>query len=510
MTPAPSPSLARPVHRRLVPPSSAHPGLNPRAPEPYFATPIAGTQAERRILLLSYHFPPSSAAGSLRWQKFAGLFAEQGWGLDVVALDPAQLKGPEPERYRDLPPGLRAYGVPQHKILIERAVERTWDRIRALRPRRAPAPSVPAGRPAAAPSIAEPPALLREDLAWRLLHRDGWRRAYYAWVRFAHDRAWGRRVTSLALQLVEPGVHRFVISCGPPQLVHEAGRAVAESTGLPFVVDMRDPWSLQRRLQEHVASPLYFTLATRAERRIVESASLVVMNTPSAADGMASAYPGKRVLSVLNGYDDEPLPPEPVRTRFIIAFAGSIYLDRDPRLVFRAAGRVVRDLQLTPAEFGFEFIGSAGRYAGRTLEEIAQEEGIAGFVRTGPARPRAEAMAFLAEGSVLLSLPQDSGLAIPSKIYEYMRFPAWMLALTEAGSATDRILAGTGVDVVRPDDVEGLAAVLRGRYQEFVGGVRPAPIARDPRLSRRHQAGLLLDALAEIMANREPVRGGRD
>ena len=188
----------------------------------------------------------------------------------------------------------------------------------------------------------------------------------------------------------------------------------------------------------------------------------------------------------------------------MIAYAGSIYLDRDPRLVFRAAADVVRELGLTPEQFGFEFIGSTGSYRGTTLEDIAAQEGLSGYVRTGPQRRRAKAMAFMAQASMLLSLPQDSYMAIPSKIYEYMRFPAWMLVLTEADSATDRILAGTGADVLRPEDVGGMTAVLRRRYQAFAAGERPVPVARDARLSRRHQSQVLLEALAEVTEAQAP------
>jgi hypothetical protein len=182
----------------------------------------------------------------------------------------------------------------------------------------------------------------------------------------------------------------------------------------------------------------------------------------------------------------------------VIAYAGSIYLDRDPRLVFRAGARVVQELGLTPGQFGFEFIGSAGGYGGMSLEDIAAQEGLPGYVRTSPALPRTEAMAFLAQATVLLSLPQETSFAIPSKVYEYMRFPAWLLVLTDPGSGTDRILAGSGADVVGPNDVDGMTAMLRRRYQAFAAGERPAPVATDPRLSRRHQAELLLEAIAGI------------
>jgi glycosyltransferase involved in cell wall biosynthesis len=417
--------------------------------------------------------------------------------MDVVALDPTQLTRRETERYQELPPGLRIFGAREEDLPVERLERAAWrihQRLKTARRTKAAA----APRIASSSGTSTVTSIRRDELRWQLWHPSGWRRAYYAWARFAHERAWARRAAAVAGAVAQPGVHQLVISCGPPHLVHEAGVSVSETTGLPLVVDMRDPWSLEHRFQAYLASPLQLHLTARAERRVVDRAALLVMNTPTAAEVMASAYPGKRVVSVLNGYDEEAMPPIPPRERFVVAYAGSIYLDRDPRLVFRAAARVVRDLGLTPATFGFEFIGSAGSYGGASLEDIAAEEGIAGFVRVGPERPRAEAMAFLARASVLLSLPQETGFAIPSKVYEYLRFPAWVLALTDSGSATDRVLAGTGADVVRPNDVDGMAEVLRRRYESFAKGEMPQPIARDPRLSRRYQAGVLLHAIAEL------------
>jgi glycosyltransferase involved in cell wall biosynthesis len=470
-------------------------------PAPYFATAAPDSSRRPRILLLSYHFPPSPAAGALRWQKFAGLVAERGWGLDVIALDPTQLKRAEQDRYNDLPPGTRLFGVREDKLLLERLEHVAWRVLVQLRSVGRRRNGAPAQTRAGAPSPVAP-TLTIDQLTWRLWHPDGWRRAYYAWIRFAQARAWARRAAAVACAVRQPGIHQVIISCGPPHLIHEAGRLVSEATGLPLVVDMRDPWTLQHRFPEYEASPLQFRLAATTERRIIDRASLVVMNTPPAAELMARSYPTKRIVWVLNGYDEESLPPIPPRTRFVIAYAGSIYLDRDPRLIFRAAARVVRELRLTPDQFGFEFIGSTDNFNGRTpVEELAVQEGLGvGYVRTGGERPRKEAMAFLAGASLLLSLPQDATYAIPSKVYEYMRFPAWLLALTEKDSATDRILADTGADVLRPDDVDGMAQVLRRCFEAFAAGERPSPIARDARLSRRYQADRLLQELEGITA----------
>ncbi len=213
---------------------------------------------------------------------------------------------------------------------------------------------------------------------------------------------------------------------------------------------------------------------------------------------MRARYPEARVLTVMNGMDEGELPPSTVGERFVLGYAGSIYLDRDPRPLFRAVARVVRERSLDPGRFGVEFIGYASRYEGQSLDDIAREEGMASFVRTGAPRPHAEAMRFLASCAMLVSLPQDSTMAIPSKVFEYLRFPAWLLAMADPGSATARVLAGTDADVVSPEDVGAIAAAVGRRFDAFAAGRRPAPLGTDPRLTRRHQGGVLLDALDEI------------
>ena len=203
-----------------------------------------------------------------------------------------------------------------------------------------------------------------------------------------------------------------------------------------------------------------------------------------------------------NGCDDEPVPAPRRDGQFTVAYAGSIYLDRDPRLLFRAAARVVRELRLSPADFRIALIGNIDSYGGVPISEMAREEGIGEFVECGPARPRREAMEFLAEAAVLVSLPQDSRTQVPSKVFEYMCFDAWLLALSEEGSATELLLRDTDADVVDPQDVDGIAAVLARRYRQYTGGTLPTRISGDARFSRRYQARLLLDALEECLARR--------
>lgn len=108
-------------------------------------------------------------------------------------------------------------------------------------------------------------------------------------------------------------------------------------------------------------------------------------------------------------------------------------------------------------------------------------------------------MEFLAGAQMLVSLPQDSDLAIPSKVFEYMSFPAWILALADPGSATADLLAGTGAFATAPGDVEGIAAVVNRCYEQYVRGVRPEPLSANRALSRETQAGRFLESIRRLL-----------
>jgi glycosyltransferase involved in cell wall biosynthesis len=283
-------------------------------------------------------------------------------------------------------------------------------------------------------------------------------------------------------------------------MTHEAGRILSKRHGIPFVMDMRDPWSLNERVTERWASPLWLRGTARHEREMVSQASLVVANTDPARDALARVYPdaSARIITVMNGSDDDPLPPQRRGGRFTIGYAGTIYDYGDPRSLFRAAARVIRDLDLTPDDFGMDFIGSFGDDGEQSLRETARAEGVEDFVSVGPSRTHEGAMEFLAQATMLVTFPGWNSVAIPGQVFECVRFDAWLLALSDAGSATDRLLRGTDADVVPRDDIDGVARVIEKRYQAHLRGEEAVHIARDERFSRRLQARILLDALARL------------
>lgn len=442
----------------------------------------------RRVLLVSYHFPPSEAAGALRWQRLAPLAARSGWQLDALTLAPGLADRVDWERVGELPPTTNIHGVTLPEPLVGRLELAAWRAWRTLR--RSPRPGGEETGPA---------TIHRTEVGWLAGGPRGFRRAWNVLLDHARQDAWSRAAIRTGLRVAERSHPDIVISCGPPHLAHEAGRRLARALKTPFVMDMRDPWSLQTRLQEEMASPLWYSLAARGEARCVADADLIVMNTPRAAAAMQAKWPQNQMLSVMNGWDAEALPRSPWPEQFRVVYAGAIYIDRTPQPFFRAVASAVRQLGVGPGEFEVRLIGSVGAFGGRSVADLAAEDGIGDYIRVLPAMPRREILGEYSQAAMLLSLPQDNQLAIPSKIFEYIRQPCWVLAQTTPDSATGDLLRGTSAFVVAPDDVARTTEILVRCFGEFRAGHRPEPIAQAGKFSRASEGAKLFEALGSLV-----------
>ena len=485
--------------------------MRPSTVEPVYEAPGGDPNAER-LLLVSDQFPPAQSAGSLRWQKLSRFAANRGWILDVITRDPALLGVRDDSRLDELPPGTRVFAFRPEELALDKAERWLSRAVRGLRATRVPEkPSGEARRPGSVDETRAKPgtSLGADSIAWSPLTTRFWMRSYWAWLDHRRQMSWARAVERVGAAVLDSRRHRGVISSGPWHLCnHEAARRLARRARLPFIMDLRDPWSLPRRIAETIASPVWFALARHYESRAVHDASLVVVNAEPVEHAMVLRYrdAADRILTITNGFDDEDVPASHHGRRFTIAYAGGIYLDRDPRPLFQAAARIIAEERLSPDDFGIELIGNVDDYGGVPIARMAFEEGIGAYVRTGPPRPRREALEFLSRATMLLSLPQDSPWAIPSKIFEYMQFDAWLLVLAEAEAPAAMLLRGSSADVVSPSNVEQLSGVLRRRLEQYRSGERPARLSHETRFSRRHQADRLMNAIAARLASSQRGR----
>ncbi len=482
--------------------------------------------ARPRLLLITYHFPPDPAIGGLRWQKFVRHAAARGWGVDVIMRDPSELTVRDPERIMDLPAGVRVYGVPTRTWWLDRFENELARVTRGIRTgvRNGKSTSNGNGNGSGGggnievnsngdgrSAAARPPresSRARAEVGWPRGVRDV-TRAYFSVAEHMRGQQWVADATRAGAAIVERGVHRVVISSGPPHFAHDVARRVARGAGLPFVVDMRDAWGQLQRLPEDTASPVRLALTAMSERRAIANAGLVVANTAPMRDQLCASHPGaaSRIIAVPNGYDEETPPPEQAGSLpFTIAYAGTIYLDRDPGPLFRGAARAIAELGVTPTEFSIQFMGDVQEFNGVPVAQLARDAGVADYVQLHPPRSRSEALDFLASASMLVQLPQDSDMAIPAKLFEYMRYNAWVFVLAEPGSATELLLQGTDVDIVAPGDLAGISSVLVRRFNDYASGLRGTCLSAHERFGRKALATTLFEAVERMVGAPERER----
>ena len=467
-----------------------------------------------RLLLVAYHFPPDGSAGALRWEKMLEVLLEEGFRADVLTLDPEQLTSADPARLSSLPSSIRVYGIRDAAL----AVEGPW-RLRA-RVIRAISSLIrriqfQGSRPSA--DVSPTPRGLGGSVSrWEAKRNAGplldrWRSAVGARLQYRRFTSWAVRARRLGRWLGREVAYDAVITSGPPHFVHPEIASLAGKIGAMFVMDMRDPWSLVQRLPASIGSATWWQIAERSESASVRRAALVVCNTTRAASGLRERYPdvADRIITVMNGVDEEMSPPVQKEDRFVIEHAGTVYLDRNPEAVFRAVGRLARRRNIQPGDLVIRFHGAFDGGAARQVLNIAEREGVAAHVELAGVVPRAEALEYLAASAVGLILPQDSHLAVPSKVFEYVNLPVWVVALAQRESAMTDVLLRTSATIVDPLDVPRLERAIEDLWDRWSAGERPVSGPFDPSLARRSQALTFSSHLQRILRDRPPSKRHR-
>lgn len=459
------------------------------APRPIYSAP--GAPASRRLLLVSAAYPPSAEIGALRWQKIAESARERGWTIDVILMDPTDPSLRDERLLAHVPPGARLYDVPLRDVPVQRAEARVRRMLRGGGGNG----SSPSGATSAAPSTAGSGQgrAAQPGLLGRVL------RAYRARVHFAQWNDWAARVAQVGIALAKETKYHAIVSSGPPHFAHAAAREIALASARPLAIDLRDPWFSDDVEPPELRGDTWRSLTAADERRTVERAALVVVNTDSCRAMMAERYPARasRIITIMNGADADVQPAGALGPSFIISHTGSLYSGRDPRILFRAVAKVVERLALAPGDLHIHFMGD-DVYEGRPLTALAADCGVADFTVVERRRPRAEALKLIQSSAMVVLLPQQHVHSIPGKVFEYVQLAAWPLIIADTGTATEMLLRNTGADVLAPDDVDGVADAIATRYRAFRAGERPTPLNADGRYDRARQTSLLLDALEHL------------
>ncbi len=480
----------RPPDRPARPPSL-------RGAPPFFEAAGAAPAGSRRLLLLSHSFAPSRLVGALRWTRALPILSSERMVFDVICAQPPASIATERALLETLPGGTRVFTVPapgpgpwRHALSLLVAT------ARATRALRRPAPSSD-GRGAAVAGAALPPVrpFTRESLVLGLLFR----------ANDEDEDGWARQAIAVARAQLNPSDYAAVVTSGPPHAIHFRAAQYAREAALPHCMDLRDPWSHLSWTDGFRRSPLFVRTLRPRQVDVMRDVALVTATTERHADIVRANYPhaASRVFAVRNGADAVAIPDAVDDGVFRITYTGELYVDRHPLALFRAARAFADAERLGPDRLRVEFMGAVEMIGKERVADLGARAGLTDWLTLTPPRPRTEAMALLSRSHVLVSFAEQLRETIPAKVFEYARFPAWMLLIGPEDGAAHDLLSGSGMLSAPAQDVPRIHAQLAHAYHEWRSRGRPRPIVEMVDLSRATQVARLAELLKDVIAARQ-------
>ncbi len=303
------------------------------------------------------------------------------------------------------------------------------------------------------------------------------------------------------------GEQRFdlIFSSAYPVASHVVAYRLHKRSGLPWVADYRDEWSLRHVLRWPTS--VHRALGRRLDRLLVGSASRVVTTSPAHTARFAAEFggPEDKFTTVTNGYDAADFADSGhVQTRpdeFTLVHVGSVFSWRGADGLLEALRTLVESGDVE--RLRVMFVGRTGEIGFPDLVE----RGI--LQATGYVEHR-QAVRYMQSADVLVLINTEES-NIPGKSFEYLAAGRPVLALVREGATADLIRhTGAGV-VAEPDDVPAIRAALMRLYDRWRGGqlrssVDRTVIQRFERRSTARQLARVFDRLTGNAGKEDPAR----
>ncbi|MFH1017356.1 MAG: glycosyltransferase [Pseudomonadota bacterium] len=436
----------------------------------------------KKILIITYVFPPVGGAGVQRTLKWTKYLPEFGWKPYVLTASNPSVPVFDDSLAAEIPKDLpitrtRTFELPYR---MRRSV---WNQAeRAACENRGS--SLKARVLGLLKGTAQRVFMPDPQIGW-------WPTAYLKAVRLIRAE----------------GIDAIVISA-PPFSTLLLGRKIAQKTRVPWIADFRDEWAdfytqafdFHRRpgMKERIAA---------MEKSVVESASAVIAVTEAVLRSYRGKYPRlseSNSFWVPNGFDAEEFegedPPSLEPDRFTITYSGTVFEVTTARFFLAALKNVLERQPDLRTRLRVRFLGrivppERPPFEDRTFEGVLE---CLDYV------PHTEAVRFIQSSNanlLLLSPVPTAERILPGKIFEYLAAQKPILALVPKGESS-RLIEKTSSGVsVSPTDTP---AIERAIEELIARGVNARPAPRHPdieKFSRRETTRQLAQILDQRVSS---------
>ncbi|MCX6282036.1 MAG: glycosyltransferase family 4 protein [Bacteroidetes bacterium] len=402
----------------------------------------------KRVLIITYYWPPSGGAGVQRWLKFVKYLRRFDW--EPVIYTPENPEFPETDLSlaKDVPDGLE---------VIKRPIWEPYEAYKHL-----------LGQKKGTRINA---AFLSEKKKNSTLEN------LSVWIRgnfFIPDarKFWIRPSVKFLLEYLKKNPVKAVVSTGPPHSMHLIAMEVSERMKLPWLADFRDPWTNIDFYKDLKLTSRADALHRKLEKQVLSSADVVSVISRSMAEDCNKIC--KRTYEVItNGYDpgDTDLihPPE-MDKKFSIAHIGTLVSTRNPGTVWMALQELVAEDPVFAADLEIKLVGKVDYKVMESIEQL----GLTSFVKKIDYMPHDQVVRCQQQSRVLLLIinnTPNAKMILTGKFFEYLAARRPILCLGPEDGDAAAILKETNAGLLaRFGDASTMKDHIRSLYQDYKGG----------------------------------------
>ena len=437
----------------------------------------------KRVLVITYYWPPTGGSGVQRWVKFAKYLPKEGWQPVIYTPENPEQLAIDKSLANEIPA--------ETEILKTRIIEPYRFYKEFLKKSGHSKEAVEVN-----PVNAQNKSIFQKVAMWirgNFFRPD----PRCMWI--------NPSVKYLKDYLKEHPVD-LIVSTGPPQSMHIIGMKLSEATGLPWVADFRDPWT-----KIFYFKHLSMTKATekwhkKMERKVLDKASTIVAVSPLVQQEF-QAMTQTPVELITNGYDECDFTSSKFEEAeggkdrdFIITHTGLFAADGNPTVLWEVLSEKCRK----DSEFADKL---KIRLVGKTDEQIINsliEQGLETKTVDLGYQQHAVAVDEQRKASLLI-LPlrkePEYKAVLPGKLYEYLASWRPVLGIGQPDGAMSMILNSTKTGVVFDwNDKASLKRFIDLCWERHLKGeltVEDADISRFSRINLTRRMAELFEKLTK-------------
>jgi glycosyltransferase involved in cell wall biosynthesis len=260
-----------------------------------------------------------------------------------------------------------------------------------------------------------------------------------------------------------------IITSGPPHSLHLIGLELKHKLDVKWFADFRDPWTTigyhkALRLSNYAANK-----HKKLERKVLNTADTIIV-TSNTTKKEFEAITKKPIAVITNGYDTENIAKQALDTKFTLAHIGSFLSERNPQLLWESLVELVQEIPDFKTHLEIKLIGAVSQEVLETINEF----GLDSYLNNLGYVSHSEAIAHQRKSQVLLLIEinsEDTKSIIPGKLFEYMVSGRPIIAIGPNGSDFAEIITTTNTGVFFDySEKMKLKSVLLNFYNQYLEG----------------------------------------